>query len=66
MAIAGTIMDKAQEESALICMHCVKARFPDPKEQCYKFGGLICTVDDTNVEKYQKCKFPPGVGELRR
>jgi len=49
----------------LVCMHCAKARFPDPKEQCYKFGGLICTVDDTNVEKYEKCKFPPGVGAPR-
>ncbi len=54
-----------KETADLICMHCVKARFPDPKEQCYKFGGLICTVDDSNVEKYQQCKFPPGVGEMR-
>lgn len=46
-------------------MSCVKSRFPDPAEQCYKFGGLICTVDNSNVEKYQPCKFPPGVGKLR-
>ena len=42
------------------------ADFPDPKEQCYKFGGLICVVDNSNVEKYQECKFPKGVGEPRR
>ncbi|HDH57613.1 MAG TPA: hypothetical protein ENF16_03280 [Bacteroidetes bacterium] len=50
----------------LICMNCTKARFPEPQEQCYKFGGLICTVDNSNVEKYQSCKFPPGVGQMRR
>jgi hypothetical protein len=46
-------------------MHCAKSRFPDPKEQCYKFGGLICTVDNANVEKYQGCRFGEGVGVPR-
>ncbi len=49
----------------LRCMNCVHSRFPDPMEQCYKFGGLICTVDDSNVEKYQRCKFAEGVGKAR-
>ncbi|TKJ39924.1 hypothetical protein CEE37_09305 [candidate division LCP-89 bacterium B3_LCP] len=60
-----TSTDLQSDNPGLVCMHCAKARFPDPKEQCYKFGGLICTEDDSNVEKYQKCKFPPGVGMLR-
>ena len=53
-------------DSTLICIQCVKSRFPDPNEQCYKFGGLICTVDNSNVEKYQKCKFSVGVEQLRK
>ena len=61
----ATTEDKNPEEPRLICLQCVKARFPEPWEQCYKFGGLICTVDDSNVEKYQPCKFPPGVGQFR-
>lgn len=60
-----TITDNSGEEKPLICLFCVRSRFPDPKEQCYKYGGLICTVDDSNVEKYQPCKFPPGVGKAR-
>ena len=48
----------------IICLKCKKSRFPDPKEQCYKWGGLICTVDNSNVGKYDSCKFPPGVAEL--
>ncbi|MFH1861175.1 MAG: hypothetical protein ABH878_00035 [bacterium] len=55
----------AKSDRPLICIDCVKARFPEAHEQCYKFGGLICSVDDSNVEKYQRCKFPPGVGDFR-
>lgn len=61
----GTTRADKRPAPALICIQCVKSRFPDPQEQCYKFGGLICTVDDSNVEKYQMCKFPEGVGEFR-
>ncbi|MCX6640721.1 MAG: hypothetical protein NTW14_09615 [bacterium] len=61
MAAARPVTVKTAK-SDLICLECVNARFPDPKEQCYKFGGLICTVDDSNVEKYRKCKFAQGVG----
>jgi len=63
MAAATTRADR--DESQLLCINCLKARFPNPREQCYKYGGLICTVDDSNVEKYQPCKFPPGVGKAR-
>ena len=65
MAAPATTIPDDSASVDLVCMNCVKARFPDPKEQCYKFGGLICTVDDSNVEKYQKCKFPAGVGQAR-
>lgn len=41
----------------MICIKCPKARFPKPDEQCYKWGGLICTVDDANVDKYATCRF---------
>ena len=47
----------------IFCLKCKKARFPDPKEQCYKWGGLICIVDDSNVGKYDSCKFEPGIAE---
>lgn len=65
MVTAAATADPIPIDDDIICIHCTKSRFPDPKEQCYKFGGLICTVDDTNVEKYQKCKFPPGTA-IRR
>lgn len=65
MPRGGTTTDSDFGVSELICLQCEKARFPHPQEQCHKFGGLICTVDDTNVEKYQSCKFPPGVGKAR-
>lgn len=44
-----------------ICIRCALGRFPSPSEQCYKMGGLICTVDNANVAKYQACRFgePP-------
>ncbi len=38
-----------------ICIECPHARFPTPREQCYKFGGLICTKYDLNVGKYNVC-----------
>jgi hypothetical protein len=38
-------------------MKCPLARFPEPTEQCYKMGGLICRVDDGNVAKYDPCRF---------
>jgi hypothetical protein len=41
----------------LICIKCEKARFPRAEEQCYKMGGLICTVDNVNVGKYDTCRF---------
>jgi hypothetical protein len=46
-----------KDNPKLICLRCDKARFPDPKAQCYKFGGLICSVDNANVDKYQECRF---------
>jgi len=63
--VKTTTTGNTPEITELLCIHCVKARFPGPEEQCYKFGGLICTVDNANVEKYQKCKFPAGVGDFR-
>ncbi|MBL7191187.1 hypothetical protein ISS30_05785 [bacterium] len=48
----------------IICIKCLKSRFPNPREQCYKWGGLICTIDNSNVGKYDDCKFEPGVAEL--
>lgn len=45
------------KNSILVCIKCPKARFPGPSEQCYKFGGLICNIDDQNVEKYALCRF---------
>ena len=63
--MAAATTPAKRDESKLLCINCIKARFPGPKEQCYKFGGLICTVDDSNVEKYQPCKFPAGVGKAR-
>ncbi len=65
MGSIETTTDNPGGEKLLVCLFCVQSRFPDPKEQCYKFGGLICTVDDSNVEKYQPCKFPLGVGKAR-
>jgi hypothetical protein len=41
----------------ITCVHCPLARFPEPSEQCYKTGGLICGVDDANVGKYYICRF---------
>ena len=42
------------------CIQCQLSRFPEPHEQCYVWGGLICTVDDANVGKYDPCRFPEG------
>ena len=58
--------DKDNPVRKLICLDCLKSRFPSPQEQCYKFGGLICTVDDANVEKYQGCRFGYQESEFRR
>ena len=44
----------------VICIKCELSRFPEAKEQCYVWGGLICTVDDANVGKYDECRFPEG------
>ncbi len=63
---AATTTGTGAEGEAILCLDCAKSRFPDPREQCYKYGGLICTVDDSNVEKYQTCKFPPGVAQKRK
>ena len=41
----------------IFCIKCPKARFPSPNEQCYRFGGLICSIDEINVGKYDKCRF---------
>jgi hypothetical protein len=49
--------------ATVVCIQCKKSRFPDPQEQCYKWGGLICTVDDSNVGKYDPCKFPAGIAD---
>ena len=40
---------------AKLCIECKHARFPNPNEQCYKFGGLICKKYDINVGKYDEC-----------
>ncbi len=61
-----TAATKNSAPASLVCLLCEKSRFPEPQEQCYKFGGLICTVDDSNVEKYQPCKFALGTGKLRQ
>ena len=50
----------------LSCIKCPKARFPNPNEQCYKFGGLICTIDDENVGKYDKCRFEYVMKDLEK
>ena len=44
-----------KKDKPLRCIECSHARFPGPKEQCYKFGGLICTKYDRNVGKYDIC-----------
>ena len=44
-----------KSDKPLLCIECPHARFPTPKEQCYKFGGLICTKYDINVGKYDVC-----------
>jgi hypothetical protein len=49
---------------ALICIKCDKARFPQAEEQCYKMGGLICTVDNANVGKYDACRFKDETASL--
>ena len=49
----------------IICIKCELSRFPEPKEQCYVWGGLICTVDGANVGKYDPCRFPEGTAVLR-
>jgi len=49
----------------ITCIQCQLARFPKPEEQCYKTGGLICTVDNANVGKYDKCRFPEGIAKPR-
>ena len=48
----------------LTCIKCPAARFPEPSEQCYKWGGLICTIDDANVEKYGECRFGWDEGKV--
>ena len=50
--------------AALLCIRCALARFPGPDEQCYKFGGLICTVDGANVGKYDRCRFGYTAAEV--
>jgi len=52
------------EDQLIICIKCANSRFPHPKEQCYKWGGLICVIDNSNVGKYDSCKFPPGTAVL--
>jgi hypothetical protein len=49
----------------ITCIQCQMSRFPTPEEQCYKTGGLICTVDSANVGKYDECRFPEGVAVVR-
>ena len=49
----------------ITCIQCQLSRFPDPKEQCYKTGGLVCTVDNANVGKYDECRFEEGVAVPR-
>lgn len=50
----------------ILCIQCKLSRFPDPKEQCYKTGGLVCTVDNANVGKYDECRFEEGTAEKRK
>lgn len=47
----------------IVCLKCIYSRFPDPKEQCYKWGGLICSIDKSNVGKYDECRFPDGTAK---
>ena len=44
----------------ITCLQCKLSRFPEPHEQSYVWGGLICTVDNANVGKYDECRFPEG------
>ena len=55
--MAGDLNENNPTADALICIRCPQARFPEPWEQCYKFGGLICGVDNANVGKYDRCRF---------
>lgn len=50
-----TPKSRVQKEKPLLCIECPHARFPGPNEQCYKFGGLICTRFQINVGKYDRC-----------
>ncbi|MCD6167267.1 hypothetical protein J7K19_11210 [bacterium] len=56
----------SNKSDELICIKCPKARFPDPREQCYKFGGLICTLDNSNVGKYERCKWGYTLQQLQK
>ncbi len=44
-----------KQGETLYCINCKSAVFPSPSDQCYKFGGLICRILNTNVGKYDKC-----------
>lgn len=44
-----------QRAKPRLCIECPHARFPTPNEQCYKFGGLVCTKYNINVGKYDVC-----------
>jgi len=47
----------------MICIDCSWSRFPDPKAQCYKTGGLICSLLSFNVGKFDACLLDNAIGE---
>jgi hypothetical protein len=56
------------QESKVVCIECAWSTFPDPKGQCYKTGGLICTRLSLNVGKFDSCllESPEGKKKLKR
>lgn len=63
--MSHSIKEENNENKILICIKCPKARFPNPTEQCYKFGGLICEVDEENVGKYDLCRFGYTIDKVK-
>lgn len=57
MAMPPVSEKNQRPKEILLCIQCSEARFPEPNEQCYKFGGMICNLDQGNVGKYDRCRF---------
>ena len=50
----------ASTETALLCIQCPDAEFPEPRSICYKTGGLYCKRLDELVGKYDRCRLTEG------